>query len=147
MKQDELIPLIKNFGFVNITKQVSKGYYRRISEVTENVVVVNKFKFKQCYITFDGIDIYIAFNNPTYTLHSTDISIPEIHSLFYYLTIISNRKFAIKKDNPDICNIYKYFEDKSKYYESMSYRERKRYEQDMKEFNLIKEKYISGLIK
>lgn len=139
MKQNEFQSLILKFGFVNITKHLTKGYYKKVLNEGDRVEMVKKFKYKQCYITFDGKDIFISFNNPTYTFNTTDITIDEVQSLFYYLTIISNRKFSIKKENPDICNIYRYFEDKSKYYDSMSNREKRRYDLDIVEFNKVKE--------
>jgi len=139
MKQNEFQSLILKFGFVNISKNVTKGYYKKGLNERDSVEMVRKFKYKQCYITFDGADIFISFNNPTYTFNTTNISIDEVQSLFYYLTIISNRKFSIKKENPDICNIYRYFEDKAKYSDSMSNREKKRYDLDIQEFKKAKE--------
>ncbi|MDD5185646.1 MAG: hypothetical protein PHS84_10340 [Paludibacter sp.] len=139
MKQNEFQSLILKFGFVNISKNVTKGYYKKVLNGRDRVEMVKKFKYKQCYITFNGTDIFISFNNPTYTYNTTNISIDEVQSLLYYLTIISNRKFSIKKENPDICKIHRYFEDKAKYYDSMSNREKKRYDLDMLEFNKIKD--------
>jgi hypothetical protein len=139
MKRDEFQTLIQKFGFSDITKNESQGYYRRIIKEEERETVIRKFKLKQCYISLDDEDIRISFNNPAYTFHTKDISIPEIQSLFYYLTIVSNRKFAIKKENPDICKIHEYFEKQGKSFATMTTREKRRYSIDIIDFNKIKD--------
>jgi len=142
MKRDEFQTLIKKFGFIDITKNDTPGYYKQFMK-DEKQVIIRKFKLKQCYISLDETDIRISFNNPAYSFHSTDISIPEIQSLFYYLTIVANRKFAIKKENPNVCKIYKYFEKLTKAYESMTNREKKRFDLDLADFNKMKEIILS----
>lgn len=145
MKRNEFMPLIQKFGFISITKNNTQGYRKQNLSDEELDRIKRKFKYKQCYISFEDDDICITFNNPPYTFLTTDISLEEIQSLFYYLTIISNRKFAIKKENPNICNIHQYFEEKTKSFPTMSSREKNRFDLDNIEFNKIKE-LVSKLI-
>ena len=106
MKRKEFQLLIQKFGFEDITKNEIVGYNKRLQDDENNIKIRRKFKYKQCYITLENDDIQIAFNNPPYSFNSTEITSSEVISLFYYLTITSNKKFAVKKENPDICKIY-----------------------------------------
>ncbi|HZK69632.1 MAG TPA: hypothetical protein VFC36_08575 [Paludibacter sp.] len=142
MKRKEFQLLIQKFGFEDITKNEIVGYNKRLQNDEKNVEIRKKFKYKQCYITLENGDIQIAFNNPPYSFNSTEITLSEVISLFYYLTITSNKKFAVKKENPDICKIYDKLELQSLTIDSKPYVEKKRYNLDMIEFNKIK-KFIS----
>lgn len=142
MKRKEFQLLIQKFGFEDITKNEIVGYNKRLQDDEKNVEIRKKFKYKQCYITLENGDIQIAFNNPPYSFNSTEITLSEVISLFYYLTITSNKKFAVKKENPDICKIYDKLELQSLTIDSKPYVEKKRYNLDMIEFNKIK-KFIT----
>jgi hypothetical protein len=142
MKRKEFQLLIQKFGFEDITKNETVGYYKRLQENENNVEIKRKFKYKQCYITLENEDIQIAFNNPPYTFYSKEITSSEVISLFYYLTITSNKKFAVKKENPEICKIYDKLELQALTIDSKPYVEKKRFNLDMIEFNKIK-KFIS----
>jgi len=132
------MPLIQKFGFISITKNDTQGYKKQRLSDEELDRIKRKFKYKQCYISFEDADICITFNNPPYTFQTTNISLEEIQSLFYYLTIVSNRKFAIKKEIPNICNIHLYFAEKTKSFATMSSREKNRFDLDNIEFNKVK---------
>ena len=142
MKRNEFQLLIQKFVFEEITKSETIGYQKRLQDIENNTEIKRKFKYKQCYITLENDNIQIAFNNPPYTLSSTDISLSEVLSLFYYLTITSNKKFAVKKENPEICKIYEKLELQGLTIDSKPYVEKKKYNLDMIEFNKIK-KFIN----
>jgi hypothetical protein len=142
MKRKEFQLLIQKFGFEDITKNETIGYSKRFLDPENNLELKRKFKYKQCYITLENDDIQIAFNNPPYNFNSTEINTSEVLSLFYYLTITSNKKFAVKKENPDICKIYEKLELQALTIDSKPYVEKKRFNLDMIEFNKIK-KFIS----
>lgn len=143
MKRQEFEALIQKFGFTDITKNEIIGYYKRLQEEDETVATLKKYKYKQCYITFEEDYFQITFNNPPYSLATNDINFSQVMSLFYYLSIVSNKKFAVKRDNPDICGIYDKLEELSKTIDNMQYVDKKRYSLDMIEFNKVR-KFILG---
>ncbi len=138
MKRKEFQLLIQKFGFEDITKNETIGFSKRFQDAENNLELKRKFKYKQCYITLESDNIFIAFNNPPYNFNSTEITSSEVLSLFYYLTITSNKKFAVKKENPDVCKIYDKLELQGLTIDSKPYVEKKRYNLDMMEFNKIK---------
>jgi hypothetical protein len=137
MKRNEFLPFIVKFGFIEITEIDAPLQWKRYTIEGEHDGIKRKFKFGQCYILFEDGDICISFNSPAYAFYSTDISVQEIQSLIYFLTIKANKKFTIKKNSPDICNIYKYFESKEKTLNTMSIKEQKRLKENAEEFNQI----------